>query len=535
MITNRSEFQKAAVLVLAAMLFFFLLLPSAAAEREAVVNIGVTDSLGTLNPLLQDGGELNKYATGLQFLPLVELNGDLEFEGQLAESVTTEDNLTFIVRLYEEASWSDGVPITSDDVIFTVMCLTSRAVGNITMSGYAAILGFDEDGFTPDGAKAVEGVRKIDDKTLSFTFKRETALVTFQNSYARYLLTLPQHILGDREPGTLKTDPWFNRPDVVSGPYIVTDFDSNHYISYQANMAYWRGAPRINRLNIRIVDGAQIYAGLKSGEIDFVQQTMGVIPPEDYDSIAALPHVSTVLEEPLTNQIAFINTRTVSDPRVRQAILTAIDRRLLVDDLLMGRGEVADGFFSSYSPFYNEEASVTAYDPAKSRQLLEEAEWDRSKKLSLIVNSGDSTFVLAASVIAAQLMEVGISTEIRTVDFASIWPLVQAGDFDLYVVQYTIPPADPYIDIEWMISGEENYQGYRNDVVDSLLPATQRSLDPDEIKKAYQQINAIVQEEVPLFSVYFLRALGVANTRLLNATPRVYGSFNHIELWDVAD
>ena len=69
-----------------------------------------------LNPLLQDGGELNKYATGLQFLPLVELDQNLNFEGMLAESITTEDNLTFTVKLYDNAVWSDGTPITADTI-----------------------------------------------------------------------------------------------------------------------------------------------------------------------------------------------------------------------------------------------------------------------------------------------------------------------------------------------------------------------------------------------------------------------------------
>ncbi len=521
---------------LAALMLALAALPLLAlASAEKVVNIGVTDSLGTLNPLLQDGGELNKYATGLQFLPLVELGSDLQFEGQLAESVTTEDNLTFTVRLYKDAAWSDGVPVTADDVIFTVLQLTSRAVGNITMGGYAAIVGFDENGFSPDGAQSVEGVRKIDDKTLSFTFRQQTALVTFQNSYARYLLTLPKHVLGGRDPAALKTDPWFNSPDVVSGPFIVTDFDPNHYISYRANAAYWRGAPKIDRLNIKIVAGAQIYAGLKSGEIDFVQQTTGVIPPEDYDSIAALPNVTAVLEEPLTNQLAFINTRTVPDPRVRQAILHAIDRRLLVTGLLMDRGEVVDGFFSSYSPYFDAGAAVTPYDPAKARALLADAGWDSGRKLSFLVNAGDATFVQAASVIAAQLAEAGIRVEIRTVDFASIWAYVQAGDFDIYVVQYTIPPVDPYLDVAWLVGGPDNYIGYRSDLVDSLLPLTQSERDPGEVRKAFMQINAIVQREVPLFSVYVLRTLGAVNNRLLNAEPRVYGSFSHIERWEVAD
>ena len=62
-----------------------------------VVTIGVTDTIGSLNPLLMDGTEVVKYATSLEFLPLVELNKDLEFEGQIATSITTEDNFKIFV------------------------------------------------------------------------------------------------------------------------------------------------------------------------------------------------------------------------------------------------------------------------------------------------------------------------------------------------------------------------------------------------------------------------------------------------------
>lgn len=75
---------------------------------EKIVNVGVTNTLGTLNPLLMDGGEVNKYATGLMFLPLVELDADLNFEGMLADSITAEDTNNFLVHINPEATWSDG-------------------------------------------------------------------------------------------------------------------------------------------------------------------------------------------------------------------------------------------------------------------------------------------------------------------------------------------------------------------------------------------------------------------------------------------
>lgn len=529
------SFPKLFSLILAVVLLLSSGVYATAQTNEKVVNIGVTDSLGTLNPLLQDGGELNKYATGLQFLPLVELDSELNFVGLLAESVTTEDNITFTVKLHENATWSDGVPVTADDVIFTVLRLTSKAVGNAAMSGYAALVGFDESGFSPDDATQVEGVVKVDDHTLNFVFKSPTALATFENSYARYLMPLPRHKLESVPVAELAASDWFRHPDAVSGPYIVSELDSNHYISYIANENYWKGTPKIGKLNIKIVAGSQLYAGLQSGEIDFVQQTTGVIPQEDQESVESLPNVTAVREQPLTSQLAFFNTRTVSDARVRQAILYAIDRNLLVEGLLSGKGEVVDGFLTTYSPYYDASIVPVPYDPEKAKALLQEAGWDSSKKLTFIVNSGDTTFVQAASVIAAQLAEVGVQIDIRTVDFASIWTYVGDRNFDLYAVQYTLAPVDPYPDVQWLISGEDNHVGYKNATVDELLAQVGSAKDIEKTKSIYSQIDAIMQKDMPLFNVYAIGPMGAMSKRLVNAEPHVYGSFNNVEQWDIAE
>ena len=148
----------------------------------------------------------------------------------------------------------------------------------------------------------------------------------------------------------LSTADWFNHPDVVSGPFIVTDFDVDHYISYEANKDYWKGAPKIDKLNIKIVDGSQLYAGLQSGEIDITQQTMSDIPQEDYESVEALDNVDVVYGSPVTNQSVFIQTKNVPDVKVRQAMLYAIDRQQILEELLSGHGEIVDGFLVQCKP-----------------------------------------------------------------------------------------------------------------------------------------------------------------------------------------
>ena len=505
-----------------------------ATSGEKIINVGVTNTIGSLNPLLLNGGEINKYATGLMFLPLMELDADLNFEGMLADSITTEDNKNFIVHIDDAATWSDGTPVTADDVVYTALRLASPVIGNTAMM-YYVFEGVGDDGFVEEGAESIDGIQKVDDKTVQFTTKEEMPITTFENSYARYLLTLPKHVIEQYSEEELSTADWFNHPDVVSGPFIVTDFDVDHYISYEANKDYWKGAPKIDKLNIKIVDGSQLYAGLQSGEIDITQQTMSDIPQEDYESVEALDNVEVVYGSPVTNQSVFIQTKNVPDVKVRQAMLYAIDRQQILEELLNGHGEIVDGFLSSASPFYDDSLTPISYDPEKAKALLEEAGWDGSQTIRFYVNSGDSTFVNAASIIAAEWAAVGIKAEIQTVDFATLMSVAGTEDYDVLAVQYTYAPVDPYPDVAWLLGGEGSWTGYSNDTLNEALTKSQLTSDPEETKELFSVVDKKVQEDVPMFSAYVISAQGAVSKRITGAAPSVYGFFNDVQNWDVVE
>lgn len=505
-----------------------------AASGEKIINVGVTNTLGSLNPLLLNGGEINKYATGLMFLPLMELDADLNFEGMLADSITTEDNKNFIVHIDDAATWSDGTPVTADDVVYTALRLASPVIGNTAMM-YYVFEGVGDDGFVEEGAESIDGIQKVDDKTVQFTTKEEMPITTFENSYARYLLTLPKHVIEQYSEEELSTADWFNHPDVVSGPFFVTDFDVDHYISYEANKDYWKGAPKIDKLNIKIVDGSQLYAGLQSGEIDITQQTMSDIPQEDYESVEALDNVDVVYGSPVTNQSVFIQTKNVPDVKVRQAMLYAIDRQQILEELLNGHGEVVDGFLSSASPFYDDSLTPVSYDPEKAKALLEESGWDGSQTIRFYVNSGDSTFVNAASIIAAEWAAVGIKAEIQTVDFATLMSVAGTEDYDVLAVQYTYAPVDPYPDVAWLLGGEGSWTGYSDDTLNDALTKSQLTSDPEETKELFSVVDKKVQEDVPMFSAYVISAQGAVSKRITGAAPSVYGFFNDVQNWDVVE
>lgn len=504
---------------------------------DAIVNIGSTDPIGSMNPLLLDATEINKYAVGMSFMPLTELASDLTFAPMLADSITTEDNLTFRVHIDDRAAWSDGKPIVADDLIFTLLRMGARSIANASAGYVGNIVGYsDDDLLIDDDATEAEGLVAVDEKTVDITLKSQTPLSVFNNTYARYIFVLPKHILGDVPAADLPTHAFFNEPSAVSGPYKLSEFDGQHYASFEANKDFWMGAPKIEKLNIRVVQGSTLVSSLTSGEIDFVQQTFGQIPQLDQPTVEKIEHIKTIYEEPLTNQLLFLNTKVFEDVKVRQAIAHAIDREAIVESFYAGHGEVTEGFLTSYSPFFDETLENRAYDPELAKQLLEEAGWDSTKQLQFNINSGDTTFQQVANVIVQQLSEVGINAQIQMMDLNTLLTHAGENDFDLFAVQYTIAPVDPFPDIDWLVGyGGQNWVGYQTDQMDGLIADIMASTSDDEMKTALQAIDLLVKEDVPFVNTYVIRSMGAANERIKNAEPRSYGSFINIHEWEIAE
>jgi peptide/nickel transport system substrate-binding protein len=499
-----------------------------------VVTVGVTDTIGSLNPLLMDGTEVVKYATSLEFLPLVELNKNLEFEGQIASEITTKDNKTFTIKIDPKAVWSDNEPVTADDVLFSFLCWASPEIGSTGMS-IENIEGTGDDGFVEAGSDSVSGVVAVDDKTVQITTKSEMALSTFQNIYGRYILILPEHILGDVPKAQMLSNEWFNAPTVVSGPYMVKSFDLNHYVTYEANENYFKGAPKIKNLSLKVVTPSQILTGLQSGEIDLVQQTMGNILQEDFESVEKLDNITVYDGTPITTQSIFFNTEKITNVKVRQAFLYGLDRNTILQEFLKGKGEIVDGFLASAAPNYDPSITPVAYDKDKAKQLLEEAKadgWDPSTEYNFYVNSGDTTFTQIASYLAAQYAEMGLKIKVNTVDLASLLTVAGSGDFDLLAVQYTYIPVDVYTDANWLLSAS-GWTRYQNDEITEALKDTQVTTDNNKVKELYKTVDSIVQSEVPMINAYVISGLGAKSNRLQNATPDVYGTFINVQDWEI--
>lgn len=513
----------------------------ATTNRSDILTIGTTHPLSSLNPLTQSWNFIDLYATGLQFLPLASLDDQYQIVSQLAQSITTEDNLTYHIQLAAQAIWSDGEPITSDDVIWTFLKMSSPQVAN-TSFDFSMIKGL-ESGTSQPQATQIEGLQKIDDKNLTVSLNRPMALGTFMNNIATWIMILPSHVLKDIPDEQLVGNTWFNQPTVVSGPYRVEAFDLQHYVTYQANENYFLGAPKIKTVNMQVYDGSSLIAALQSGEVDFVHPALADIPYQDRKRLASIDGITTVYAKPITNEMTFFNTRNVPDERIRRAIVEAIDRPTIVTSLLPENGEVGDGFIPKEDKnFYNaEEMKTIPYDPEDAAKRLLEAGYD-GRTLEWYVNSGDSVLVNAVQIAQQNLAAAGVKVNINTVDFDTLTGTVAGSDqYDLLSVQYTITPIDYYADLNSlanMIPGADDAKhswtgDFHDDELDALLAKTQTA-DTTELKQLYVRMQNIVVEKVPLFPLYFLGNAGVVSKRLTNASATFFGAFNHIQDWELS-
>lgn len=511
-------------------------------SAKDIVNIGVTNTINTMNPLLFDGTIVNTHALSLSWLPMVELGADMEFVYQLAEEVTTEDNLTFRIKLRDEAKWSDGEDITVNDVIFTILKQTSQGVGNLNIYGYSQFEGFDEGGQVADDVtlEDIPSIEIIDEKTMEMTANDHLPMSTFLNNYLSYLFVIPEHVYGEYTAEELKTTTDFNKPEVVSGPYRLVDVNLDHYASYEANENYWKSVPKIKNLNIRVLQGAGLLAGLQSGEIDVIQPTMATIPVEDQDAIENLKGFEAIYDQPLTNNILFINLESVEDHNVRKAIHMGIDRQMLLDIFLGGEGEVTEGFVSSFSPYFDDTLEAVEYDMDEAKRLVEESDWDAKKELKFVINSGDPIFANAANLVVQQLADIGIKAQVQSLDINSLLGAANTGDFDILAVQYTILPVDYIMDIQFLADYTDetsNWSNYRSEDMKAAIDETLevKDGDTDGLIEAYGKIDRLIKEDVPLISLYFQSPMGVISEDLENSVPSAYGFFTNVEEWIFAD
>jgi peptide/nickel transport system substrate-binding protein len=243
---------------------------------------------------------------------------------------------------------------------------------------------------------------------------------------------LPKHILEGKSIAQLNApETWENNP-IGTGPFKFVSKIEGERIEYTANKDYHLGAPKFDRLVIRVVPANSLLASLISGEVDIPGQ--GSIVLADW-ALAQAQQNLTTQSIPTTNyQTLLINTQKpyLTEP-VRQAISLAIDRKTLIDLVYSGEGVPVITPIVPLSPYHDPSVSVW-YDPDRARSILQRENFPFNQELVFYVPSGNTSREQAAVLIAQDLEKVGLKVRINLVDFSTLMREMREGKHDIGVI-----------------------------------------------------------------------------------------------------
>lgn len=468
--------------------------------KGGVYTEGAYGTLDNLNPLFA-ATPAERSASRLLFANLLtyDQNGDLV--GELAQHWQMDNTgKIFTLSLKKNAVWSDGAPITADDVLFTFNLIKNADTRSPLYASWRNV-----------------AVEKVDDETIKFTLP--TVYAAFANSLA--LGILPAHALSDVQPSELRTEPFDRSPTVTSGPFTfqamsAVDAAQTHYVvRMAANKTYVLGVPQL--------DGFQLHAYKDRDDLAKAlrNQEVAAISDPTISQIKAIDTQKfTLSNSPLDNGVyAFLKTDSdmLSDVRVRQALQLATNysaiTKLFNDTVQPLGGPLLPGQLG-----YKADVGPPKMDLAKANQLLDAAGWTRDKNghrvkngtpLKLrIVSISTGNYPAVTQEVMDEWSKVGVqfdasSSLVKPDDMQQ--NVITPRAYDVLVYEIAIG-ADPDVYAYWHSSQATengfNLSDYKSAKVDDELDTARAKLDPALREAKYHLFVQQWLNDVPAVGLY---------------------------------
>ena len=464
---------------------------------------------------------------------LITRDKDLNIIGELAESWTfSQDCLDLTFNLRRNVRWHDGRPFTAADVVFTYE----------TMIHPKTPTAYRED------FKAVAEVAAPDPYTLRVRYKQPYAKAL--QSWGLWML--PRHLLESyvRE-GRLREAPQNRSNPVGTGAYRFGEWKPGEKVVLVANPDYFEGRPHLGRVVYRIIPSqATIFLELKAKGVDAAGLTALQFKRQtEYPAFRKAYHKYEYPANAYTYLGFNLKDPRFADRRVRQAIAHAIDKRELIDGVLLGLGREATGPYKPGTWAHNPSVRTYPYDMAKARALLAAAGWTETNADGVLVRNGQPfTFELltnqgnderkkVAEIVQASLKELGIQVDIRVIEWASLLKeYIKKRRFEAIILGWGIGLDPDQYEI-WHSSktgpDELNHISYANPEVDALLEQGRTSCRQEERKKSYARFQEVLAEDQPYVFLYFRDALPVVSSRVRGIVPAPSGIRYNFNEWYV--
>jgi len=508
---------------------------SSGAATDGPLYIGTVNPPASFNPINQTD-IAGQWAVRFAMDTLLDQPAPLEFIPKLAESIESKDNKKFTIKLRSGAKWSDGQPITADDVVFTLNLIANPDSLTALGGNVSSLAGVDDTGKLPKGKTEVPGLAATDDSTVVFSTKTAVDPNYVKEMMGTKIVILPEHVLGDIPAAQVDDSKFVQLPDVTSGPYKFTKYTQNASIEYAANPDYYLGAPKISGVIMKIMPAANLAGELQSQSILMNSGGgIGNIPFQDLKTVQGLPDVTTKVNPTIGFQTIQFNVKTFSDPRMRQGLAHAINRQQIVDELLRGNGEIIDGPYTSQSPYLDKSLKNLTYDPALAKKMLTEAGWNFSTKIDFVVPTGNEIRERSADVMLQNFKAIGLNVVQTNYDFPTTLAKARDKDHDMVLMGLNFN-IDPDVSNMYSSIGTFNLTGYNSKESDKLLLAGKSEPNTAARHKIYNELQKLWQADMPLLTLYSDHAVASVNKSIAVGGPAPFwnGTVANIGQWAFA-
>lgn len=501
----------------------------APAERYGGTAVVLSNApIETFNPVSTSDDLSQSVQRDLVFMTMLRSSAELQPLPWLAESWTINADTTRVeFRLRGDIVWEDGEPTTAYDVEFTFELLKNpeTAFQNAQwMAGW-------------------EGAEVVDDRTVRFAVQPRAGLFS---GWER-LPIMPRHILEDIPAAEVGRHA-FGQVPIGNGPFRLVEQRTGDTWIFAANEAFpddLGGRPYLDRLIIRQVpEAATQLAELRGGEAQLILRADAnqVEQARRDPALAVRDYPSRAY-----GLIAWNEQREMfRDARVRRAFTMALDRRQIVDAVLNGLGEVANGPVGSWHPGYDPALAPLPFDTAGARALLTEAGWvdsdgdgvrDRDgEALAFTISTSERQSYQDIAVIAQSRLEaVGADVEVRSVEGNSFIGDITSPErrFDAFVLEWS---SDVEIDDRNLFScdavGEAlQFTSYCNESLEPTLDSIPSAASRDEQIRLLRRYARVMHEDQPFTFLYFVRDAVIQRRELQGVTLDIRGDLTAAREW----
>jgi len=512
--------------------------------------VGTFTDIVKVSPLFYDdtsSGDI-VYLTMAQLYD-VSPKGDIEVtERSIAAELpkVSADGLVWTIKLKSTPKWSDGSPLTAEDVAFTFSTIANKDAASPNYPYFAS----------------VKEAKALDPTTVQITLKEVDARFELNTMTIN---PVPAKVYKGIKPEEMDkqafgTDP---KQTLYSGPYIWTEWVEKQYIKVVRNPNYWGKKPNIETIIVKVyADQTTEIQALMKGEIDYVS----AIPVAQLDAVKGDKKINIVEGPGVSYDYVGYNFKPENWPggfvpfagaKTRQAIAYAVNRKGMIDAVLRGHGVQLNGPFLPGSWTDTPGAAFNyPYDSAKAKALLAEDGWKpgsdgilvkdgRKFEFELLTNSGNNRRESYAAIIQQNLAEVGIKVNIKPVEFATlIDQYMDVGKYQALLLGWQLglePDAESIFSSEYFVPAGQNYGYYKNTKTDKLWKDGYANTDKKKRQQIYAEICKEFNNDPPYMFIAQQNGIMGHNVRVhyakengpIPALP--YGYFFHIFDWWVTD